>query len=663
MAQLTWRNVDAPNLSSGSNGVRNTVDLFSNAANMLSQGLAGFGQAQTDQANNAALQNAMQIQDAGAYQNALANGSLFQGIDASKIDPRTLAALQNRTGDLLNNASAQQTLDFKQYGLDRTKQQDANTDAAAPVMEQIQRAYASGNTALAEQLQAQNAGVLGKLTPDQQNALLRNGQSFAANNISNDQSLFNFNTAQMNQSESRNVAAALGRVNDPNNLTADDRQAAMYRELQNLNPNERAAFQRQMGSALSGSAGATGGGAASLMTGGAQLPASVNTVGDFVDNKSSILSGNGGKGTATGLWQITSDTYKQFAQQALGDNWRDANIRDPEVQNKVGEAIWNSVKDNPTGIAGRWASLTPADAQAMKGKSWSDVRDTISQRESGATIAQIQNQLTTDANVARRVGSGQQAETAALSANSVNPARWLSAVNDRNDQSQVSAAIANDPAFKGVGQDEVARNIDMIRSMPGGKDLTQAQAGEIYQRSRHSGGGLWDRTGRSIQNAVGLGNPTDGAGMIFDKDVAEQLVKQASNGQVNSGIQNEVDRNQSAQMLATAVQSQQQAGAVLQQAIRQQQNGANIAPAQMARYQAQLDKATAQVNALNQQMATAPGSQPAGWSAPPPPAPVETKVQPQPTRAIPLVDQQATPAQGKSFTQQYIENFRGARPS
>ena len=137
MAQITWRNVDAPNFSGSLDGIKTAAYLFGNAGNTLSQGLGDFRQAQQDQAASAVTQNALKFTDPAQYQAALADGSLFNGIDTSQLNARTLNGLSSRTGDLINNALNQESLDYKNYTFGREKTQNAALDAAAPIMAQI----------------------------------------------------------------------------------------------------------------------------------------------------------------------------------------------------------------------------------------------------------------------------------------------------------------------------------------------------------------------------------------------------------------------------------------------------------------------------------------------------------------------------------------------
>ena len=615
MAQLTWRNVDAPNLSSGQNGVLATTSLLGNASDALSRVLAQFGQAQTDQANNAALQNAMQINDPQAYAAALANGSVLNGIDASKIDARTLAALQGRSADLIQNAANQQALDYRNYEFDRNKTQNANTDAAAPVMAQIQQAFASGNTRAAQQLAQDNADVIGRLTPDQQSALFRNGLSFTGANINNNTNQFGLDVAQENRGETRDVAAAANRVNQLA-LTPDDKQYYYNQEAKNLNPNEQAALARQLGITAAGSTGGSvsgSGTATGIMTGGAQLPSSIKTAGDFVDNKSSILNGNGGKGTATGLYQITSDTMKQFGQQALGDGWRDADIRDASVQDKVGAAIWDSVKDSPSGMQGRWASITPADAQAWKGKSWDDVKGIIAQRESGADLAQYTNQTTNAANVtnATQLAIGQR--NAQNNANSAAP-DWLKATTDTSSPAAVAQDMSSgNSALKGTSANWIANRIEYIRSQSQGR-VNAAQAGAILERSLTPGSeSAVGRGARGLGALLGIANSAADNGMVFDENMAAKLAQDADSGKTASAVLNNQLIAQTAQQLQVAQQNQQQALAVLQQAQRTAMNGGSVPQARLQQYKDNYDKAAAAVQTLQKTIPSNPDNIPEQW--------------------------------------------------
>ncbi|QXV71898.1 virion structural protein [Escherichia phage U1G] len=80
MAQITWRNVYAPNFSGVGDSIRTFGNMIGNATSGLSDALGNFQNAAKQEAGNAVMMNAMQYQDPTEYRNALASGALFQGL-------------------------------------------------------------------------------------------------------------------------------------------------------------------------------------------------------------------------------------------------------------------------------------------------------------------------------------------------------------------------------------------------------------------------------------------------------------------------------------------------------------------------------------------------------------------------------------------------------
>lgn len=399
MAQITWRNVDAPSFSGSLDGLRVAGGMLNNATSALSDGLKSFGEAQQQRAGAAVLNNALQYTDPAAYQAALADGSLMNGVDRSQVSTAVLGALADRSGQLLDNAGNQQKQSIIGYNFDRTQQQDQNSDAARNAIGQIYSAQQAGNSVLANKLIADNAGVLGNLTAEQQANLYKTGGDLASTRLQNiGRNIDNQGSAltltqreqQYQRSEKANslIQDMLSRTFSPADRTA---YISNYALSPNADPGVTALLRQAGGvGGIGGGTGMGGGSTTGLLTGGGQLPTNFRTIGDVVDNKSALLALNP-KGTALGNYQITADTYADFAPKVFGDNWRNVDVRDPDAQDAIGKAIWDSAKGSGSAIKARWDSLTPAQAEALVGKPWEEVRTLIAQKESGANP----NDLTT----------------------------------------------------------------------------------------------------------------------------------------------------------------------------------------------------------------------------------------------------------------------------
>jgi hypothetical protein len=114
-------------------------------------------------------------------------------------------------------------------------------------------------------------------------------------------------------------------------------------------------------------------------------------------NRAELGLAGTGKGTsAAGMYQITSETMREYAPKVLGANWRSMPFS-VENQDKIAERIFN---DNKGGnLQATWASLPNSAPGAYKNRTWADMRGEIAQREVGRG-------LPTSAQAAATTGSG-----------------------------------------------------------------------------------------------------------------------------------------------------------------------------------------------------------------------------------------------------------------
>lgn len=406
MARLTWDNVAAPNFSGIADSYRVMSQLLGNATKSGLDMIDTVKNTNAEAADRAILQRIAGVQDPAQFDAA----SIIGG-DGSNASLRTLGMVADRPEALLRNAVTREGLNWDQYGHQRTI--DANAVLDAPEnrdkVNQARSLAAIGRGGEAVSLLSslglradQYANVLGDIDTMSTRALARD---VTGQRLTEDR--FDFGNKQQDDA-TRRAANQLAQTLWSQSYDGPSALRAFGRLTEGQDPRTVAAVRQVMSSiypefGFGGAGGGGGSGAApsgsgvpnqggntalSTMTGGAALPQSIQTVGDMVNGKSALLGFNP-KGTATGMYQITSDTWKQFGQQALGDNWESANIRDPQVQDKVAEAIWNSAKGSASGITGRWASVSPSQAASMVNKPWSEVRDTISRGETGTFAGQI----------------------------------------------------------------------------------------------------------------------------------------------------------------------------------------------------------------------------------------------------------------------------------
>lgn len=106
----------------------------------------------------------------------------------------------------------------------------------------------------------------------------------------------------------------------------------------------------------------------------------------LIPNTKAAGVGKDSRGTlgssAVGAYQITGETLARIAPQVLGADWRNQPFT-PEVQDKLGAAIYADALAKGTPLNKVWASLSANEAQALKGKPWEDVRAKIIAGESG----------------------------------------------------------------------------------------------------------------------------------------------------------------------------------------------------------------------------------------------------------------------------------------
>lgn len=275
MAALTWRDVAAPNFAGVSQIQRQAGESLQNSLAGLADGLKAFQAERQSGIDNAILGRALQIQDPTAMREALSTGSLLQGVDLSKVNPKVLEALGQRTSTLLRDSATEQSIASSKLGDDRTRQEIAKAD------------YDQGrkvrDDTLGDAAREQGAALFGSTGPvaklsleDQQRiATGRSGLATAAlgraatslgmqqtqQNMS--QSATNFSNAQADRADARAGVALADQLLQGNATVEDLRQN--FEEAPGMNPQSRQAarayLERTTGSPLYSmlDAAATGG--------------------------------------------------------------------------------------------------------------------------------------------------------------------------------------------------------------------------------------------------------------------------------------------------------------------------------------------------------------------------------------------------------------------
>lgn len=442
---LTWRNVDAPNLGTAVDASRVAANQFAGAASGLSDAIGAFGREQTRQADAAAQLAALRFQNPNDYRNALVDGSLFNGINTSRISADGAAALGSRVGQLINQATNQQELDKGAYNFGRQQKLNAATDAAGPAVAELLGAAQRGDRVSLQNAYAQNQGVLGALTPDQQAQIASNNQGLVRGDLGNQRTGFDNAVAYRQDNDNQAAAAAFNELSRTS-LTADDMRAGIARLAPNLSPGAMQALLNranqmfpgtigpigtaQAGGALfagapsssgvalggAGAGGARGNAFDTVIGNGAfgtpQQPLTSMSMGDAINfgkntlipntrnNASLGLAGTDKGSSAMGAFQITAGTMENYGPKVFGADWKNTQMT-PENQDKLAKAIFD---DNKGGnLKSTWASLPNATPGAYKNVPWEQMRNVIAGGEVGQSLPEIranQRDLGTAANAA-----------------------------------------------------------------------------------------------------------------------------------------------------------------------------------------------------------------------------------------------------------------------
>lgn len=249
MAALTWRDVAAPSFGGVNQAFNNAGVTLDRALTGLSEGLKQFSTERQAGVDNSLLARSLQIQDPAQMRKMLADGSLLQGVDLTRVNPKVLEGLNNRVGTLLNQASTeqgiassktsqaatQQNMDFGRQDQTRKTQQQMLEDAARPE--------------LARQLGL--TGALAALPLEQQRATATTNSSLASaelsragQRISNASGSFNLGRAQRDDAANQNATAEVAGLIQ-NNATIEDLRLG-FEQTEFKSPQARANALKQL---------------------------------------------------------------------------------------------------------------------------------------------------------------------------------------------------------------------------------------------------------------------------------------------------------------------------------------------------------------------------------------------------------------------------------
>lgn len=606
MAQITWRNVDAPNFSGVGDSIRSFSGLLGNATAGLSDALGNFQTAARQEVGNQVLQNALQYQDPTEYRNALASGALFQGVDPSLISNRTLENLDNRTGNLLNQATQQQALDYNTYRTGRMQDLDARGDAASPALRQLALAYQSGDPNTIARAQQQYGGALDSLPADQVQEIMGRLQNQGSNAIGQRRDLFNLGTNMRDDADSQAAIGALSQIvrgaENPN-----DARILAEAYSRGLSPTAQARLQGLLAQQYPGTYGnnvTSAPGTAGTRSGspfdvtyqfqGTSKPITQMSIGEVTNHQANMISSQGA--SPVGAYQINKATLEDFAPKVLGENWRNMPLS-PENQDKIGEAIFNARKNG--NLKDTWAALPDSTVGAYKNKTWNEMKGLIAQAEVGANPLAVQQAVQGNQAVSN-LATG-MIGTRLMENNTVgNVPDYLRTLGDTATPGEVvNRLLEND--FKGADRNWVLARVNEIAQRAG---VSPAMAATVMQRAQTNvpENMIW----RGLQGLNPFISNEAGNGTRLNDDAVDQMVGALQRGEPLEQSVRNLSTAQAAQNVQAAQQAYDAALAQLQNTQNKISTGQTALTALLPSRQAAVERAQLMLQAAQQQVTADP---------------------------------------------------------
>lgn len=606
MAQITWRNVDAPNFSGVGDSIRSFSGLLGNATAGLSDALGNFQTAARQEVGNQVMQNALQYQDPTEYRNALASGALFQGVDPSLISNHTLENLDNRTGNLLNQATQQQALDYNTYRTGRMQDLDARGDAASPALRQLTLAYQSGDPNTIAKAQQQYGGALDSLPADQVQEIMGRLQSQGSNAIGQRRDLFNLGTNMRDDADSQAAIGALSQIvrgaENPN-----DARILAEAYSRSLSPTAQARLQGLLAQQYPGTYGnnvTSAPGTAGTRSGspfdvtyqfqGTSKPITQMSIGEVTNHQANMISSLGA--SPVGAYQINKATLEDFAPKVLGENWRNMPLS-PENQDKIGEAIFNARKNG--NLKDTWAALPDSTVGAYKNRTWNEMKGLIAQAEVGANPLALQ-QAAQGNQAVSNLATG-MIGTRLMENNAVgNVPDYLRTLGDTATPGEVvNRLLEND--FKGADRNWVLARVNEIAQRAG---VSPAMAATVMQRAQTNvpENMIW----RGLQGLNPFISNEAGNGTRLNDDAVDQMVGALQRGEPLEQSVRNLSTAQAAQNVQAAQQAYDAALAQLQNTQNKISTGQTALTALLPSRQAAVERAQMMLQAAQQQVTADP---------------------------------------------------------
>jgi len=670
MAQITWRNVDAPNFSGALEGYRQFANMFSAGTQGISDALGAYRADQNRQNDQAILADALKYRTAPAIDQALASGTLLNGrtptaAASARLIDLASGLVRDDTGRIAN------TRDVASF--DRSQRDLAATDALRPFAAEI--AANQGNPEALRGIMSRAQPLLAQAPANAGFDLLTAARGAETGRQQATQGAVQTQAVVRNDQDTQGAQAYIqDAIRKGANL--DPTTALAYAEQAPMTPGQRALFLQAFPGAYNGSVGgvpgvpgsnmglnpgqggapATGGGSLGraagtagfgttqgsgwdMTVGGVATPKPLTqmTMGEVQDfGKNTLIPGNKGKfgnapgmgSSASGAFQITGQTLEDFAPKVLGDNWRSQPFT-PANQEAVAKAIFDARKGG--NLKDTWTSLPDSKPGAYKDVPWEQMRGLITQGEVGGTLgpasvtatapatdpftARANTQQLQNLQAAASVGSiaerGMQDNAGSVASQYVKAAQRIDA-----DAGTIADELRAGP-FKGTSRQFLLGQINRI--VQDGK-VNPALAGEIMRQNivaSNKGGFFGTNIADVIPNRL-LGNTVNlGNGQRLNDDGVKATIQQLR--QDNSPILQQALANTQRQAKIEQVNTARDNVQKAQDAVTMWQQRVNIQPGareSLARAQQALAQATAAFNSVRAETLIDPGYNPTGRKAP-----------------------------------------------
>lgn len=420
MTRLVWDNIAAPDFSASIQGVRLFSDLIARAGQSAKDTITGLDNRLADQQRMTLAQRMTGFQDADAYQAALASGSILDGLGRLKADDiiradARLGTLIGREGDEARLDLTREQLRSETWNQDRKQDRYNAQRAAAPALAEIQAA--GGDQAKIAEIRAKYATELAGLDFGDSRDVANDANNYitTAKGWRNSDQQYRISDYNQDRTEMTDRANDVGlqfaakyagqsqaaMESDPEFQALDARgKVAAINALQAWKPAD-------FGGVVSGITGSDAGGSAdpyNTILGNGQFgappkPLTEMTIGEAINfgrntlipntrNNAQLGLSNGQGSSAVGAYQFTQGTLADFGPRVLGPNWANERMT-PQVQDRLGRAIFESTRGGAAALKGRWQGLQKlSDARVAEiGRMpWEQARAEITKVEIGSPI-------------------------------------------------------------------------------------------------------------------------------------------------------------------------------------------------------------------------------------------------------------------------------------